>query len=36
MFERMTPDQGEEALAEYKRIAGGGTSGGETRHIGLK
>ena len=36
MFERMTPDQREEALAEYKRIADGGTSEGETRHIGLK
>ncbi|MBJ7488804.1 MAG: peptide deformylase, partial [Ilumatobacteraceae bacterium] len=32
MFERMTPDQREEALAEYKRIADGGTSEGETRH----
>jgi peptide deformylase len=36
MFERMTPDQREEALTEYKRIADGGTSEGETRHIGLK
>ena len=36
MFERMTPDQREEALSEYKRIADGGTSEGETRHIGLK
>lgn len=36
MFERMTPEQREEALREYKRIADGGTASGETRHIGLK
>ena len=36
MFERMTPDQREEALREYKRIADGGSAEGETRHIGLK
>jgi peptide deformylase len=36
MFERMTPEQRDEALAEYKRIADGGISSGETRHIGLK
>jgi len=36
MFDRMTPDQREEALAEYRRIGDGGTSEGETRHIGLK
>ncbi len=36
MFDRMTPDQREEALSEYRRIADGGTSEGETRHIGLK
>lgn len=36
MFERMTPDQRDEALREYKRISEGGTSEGETRHIGLK
>jgi peptide deformylase len=36
MFERMTPEQRDEALAEYKRISDGGTSSGETRHIGLK
>lgn len=35
MFERMTPDQREEALREYQRVsAGGGTR--EPRHIGLK
>lgn len=36
MFDRMTPDQREEALREYKRIADGGSAEGETRHIGLK
>lgn len=36
MFDRMTPDQREEALVEYRRIGDGGTSEGETRHIGLK
>lgn len=36
MFERMTPEQRDEALAEYKRIADGGVSSGEPRHIGLK
>jgi peptide deformylase len=36
MFERMTPEQRDEALAEYKRIADGGSSSGEPRHIGLK
>lgn len=36
MFERMTPEQRDEALAEYKRIADGGHSSGEPRHIGLK
>ena len=36
MFDRMTPDQREEALREYKRIGEGGSAEGETRHIGLK
>lgn len=36
MFERMTPEQRDEALAEYKRIVDGETSNGEPRHIGLK
>jgi hypothetical protein len=36
MFDRMTPEQREEAMQEYKRIADGGSSAGETRHIGLK
>ncbi|MEY4632945.1 MAG: peptide deformylase [Actinomycetota bacterium] len=36
MFDRMTPDQRDEALREYKRIADGGSAEGETRHIGLK
>lgn len=36
MFERMTPEQRDEALAEYKRIADGGSHSGEPRHIGLK
>jgi peptide deformylase len=36
MFERMTPEQREEALREYARIADGGSYEGETRHIGLK
>lgn len=36
MFERMTPEQRDEALAEYKRIADGATPSGEPRHIGLK
>jgi peptide deformylase len=36
MFERMTTEQREEALREYARIADGGSSEGETRHIGLK
>ena len=35
MFERMTPDQRSEALAEYRRLSEGGGSG-ESRHIGLK
>lgn len=35
MFDRMTPDQREEALREYRRIAEGGSSR-EPRHIGLK
>lgn len=35
MFERMTPDQRDEALAEYRRLAERGSTG-ETRHIGLK
>ncbi len=36
MFERMTPDQREEALKAYKSIADGGSSEGQTRHIELK
>jgi len=36
MFDRMTADQRDEALREYKRIADGGSYSGETRHIGLK
>lgn len=36
MFDRMTPDQREEAMREYKRIGEGGAAEGETRHIGLK
>lgn len=36
MFDRMTPEQREEAFREYARIADGGASEGETRHIGLK
>jgi peptide deformylase len=36
MFERMTTEQREEAMREYARIADGGSSEGETRHIGLK
>ena len=36
MFDRMTPDQRDEAMREYKRIAEGGSAEGETRHIGLK
>lgn len=35
MFERMTPDQRDEAMREYRRIAEGGAPG-ETRHIALK
>ena len=36
MFDRMTTDQRDEALREYKRISDGGHISGETRHIGLK
>ena len=36
MFERMTPDQREEALKAYRAIADGGSSEGQTRHIELK
>jgi peptide deformylase len=36
MFDRMTPEQRDEAMREYARIADGGSSEGETRHIGLK
>lgn len=36
MFERMTPEQRDEAMREYKRISDGGNFAGETRHIGLK
>lgn len=36
MFERMTPDQREEAMREYARLADGAAVNGETRHIGLK
>lgn len=35
MFERMTPEQRDEALSEYRRLAEKGSIG-ETRHIGLK
>lgn len=35
MFDRMTPDQREEALVEYRKISEG-VAIGETRHIGLK
>lgn len=36
MFDRMTPEQREEAMREYKRLEDGGHHSGETRHIGLK
>lgn len=36
MFDRMTTEQREEAMREYKRLADGGSFSGETRHIGLK
>lgn len=36
MFDRMTSEQREEAMREYKRLADGGNYSGETRHIGLK
>lgn len=36
MFDRMTPEQREEAMREYKRLEDGGLHSGETRHIGLK
>jgi peptide deformylase len=36
MFERMTPEQRDEALREYKRIADSGGPVGDPRHIGLK
>lgn len=36
MFERMTPEQREEAMREYARLSDGATSHGETRHIGLR
>jgi len=35
MFERMTADQRDEAMREYRRISESGASG-ETRHISLK
>lgn len=35
MFERMTPEQRDEAMREYRRFAENG-SVGEARHIGLK
>lgn len=36
MFDRMTPDQRDEAMREYKRISEDASSDGETRRIGLK
>jgi peptide deformylase len=36
MFERMTPDQRDEALREYKRIVDAGGPVGDPSHIGLK
>ncbi len=36
MFDRMTTEQRDEAMREYKRISDGGRVTGETRHIGLK
>jgi peptide deformylase len=36
MFERMTPEQRDEALREYKRIVDAGGPVGDPSHIGLK